>query len=288
MSQTCPHCGCALTPPALREGWCENCGKRLPSYVTTSATSGPGEAKAGSPAVRKRAVSTADAFAWGTVRAGLGQMLLGFVLLDLGFLSIMALVLAAVATPPQPRAVMGGQGDVLLFALSVGSSYALILGCGLVLVGMLLCRAAPEGSSARGFGIAMALCIVLGLLIVLGATLASLSGAVTAVNALSIALLIVFVGLALCWILFLRGVAVSFANTILARSMVVFLVVCFISLGANLMLSFAGQDVPWHLLPGMAKDSFALGWLGFHCVVALGAQVLAFLTSRTLIRGVVG
>ena len=33
----CLHCGAEVPPSEMAEGWCESCGKRLPSWLTDKA-----------------------------------------------------------------------------------------------------------------------------------------------------------------------------------------------------------------------------------------------------------
>ncbi|MGL4551056.1 MAG: hypothetical protein ACRC33_07705, partial [Gemmataceae bacterium] len=44
---TCPHCDSRLTGPERRDGWCESCGKRLPSFARAAPRAAAAELPAG-------------------------------------------------------------------------------------------------------------------------------------------------------------------------------------------------------------------------------------------------
>ncbi len=50
MSIKCPNCQATLGPRDVAEGWCDNCGKKIPSFVVTEA--GGGRPSSSIPGIR--------------------------------------------------------------------------------------------------------------------------------------------------------------------------------------------------------------------------------------------
>src|SRR2546429_270339 len=89
---TCPSCNHTLTATELQTGWCDECGKKLPSHVTAQ----PAASLRSADAPRTSSLALApmhrqDILGWGTVRAGLAQVVVGGILLAVGFAGILAL-----------------------------------------------------------------------------------------------------------------------------------------------------------------------------------------------------
>src|SRR5437763_53022 len=99
---SCPNCGHPPTAAELRDGWCEECGKRLSSAVTEGPlgpVSTPGPIV--SPVARPEGK---DALAWGTVRAGLGVLFFGLFSFLVGAAAMIAAVLLVRAAGESPQA----------------------------------------------------------------------------------------------------------------------------------------------------------------------------------------
>ncbi len=68
MNGTCIHCNAALTPTDISTGWCDSCGKRIPTGAKPAAKKPTAPAAEASPAAPARGSAWA---AWGLMALAL-------------------------------------------------------------------------------------------------------------------------------------------------------------------------------------------------------------------------
>ncbi len=281
MSSKCPHCASLLSASEIKEGWCDSCGKRIPSYATTetSPSSGLPASTQKSRMTDYRTASRRDLLNWGGVCAGLDQM--AFAVL-LTMLSIPLYLLSS-------EWVGAFAGTLRLLLL-----FAVLFAAALVVAGQLsLCRA-PSESDARVLAIASVLCMVLNLVLlallpVVGENLhlpgqAGLSPEVLTflgyfLQGLQLLQFVLFV-------LFLRQTAASLSSPVLARNVVLFLVVSLLLWVGTLIALHSPTVLQW-LAAGLKESLF---WTGVALLEGwlLWFSILLFLVSRTIISTVSG
>ena len=160
--ETCPYCEHSLSQQELTDGWCDDCGKRLPTSVARPVAVEPQrgtgwnrlagtEDDEDGPRLSRRQV-----LGWSTVRTGLIQMFVGLILTLLGLAALLLALLTA-------DGFGGSRGEVenILVVAVVG----LAAGAVLNFAGVFLSCAAPAGSGARGWAVAATVLLVLQVLL---------------------------------------------------------------------------------------------------------------------------
>ena len=157
----CQQCDQPLSSAEIQDGWCENCGKRVPAGLLSAAARGEVEPVASRPVSSQRGPVSEVAVArsksllgWGTVRAGLALVFVGVLLLVLGWGLLEVFVLEAKASTVKEL----GTGKKLLLTLS---PLLMQIGGILLAAGMCMGCAAPSDPGPRGWAIGISICVAL-------------------------------------------------------------------------------------------------------------------------------
>jgi hypothetical protein len=302
----CPACGHVLTNAERSEGWCENCGKRLPGAVGVQTTRTPAareQAPLG-PAIYQGGAS-AGALGWGTVRAGLAEVAVGQVLLSLVLVGLLLVFLSAeLDARPADRGTLGEVLGVLTIGLS-------IVGGVLLLAGMCMGSAAPAGTQGKGAAVGVCVCVALQVLVLLitqatqaenervarqnlrrafedrrlgGGPLAKpMPFSPAVLRGLRLARSAIAIVQGLLFVVFLRGVALTFGRRGLAAHLLFFLVLT-LALGALAFLLQVAIETESALLRPRQARYVLYGSLGVGVVVLLWLLGLTLAVRRTITR----
>lgn len=224
----------------------------------------------------------AAAGGWRTARTGLGLVLWGTILVLLTVFAAVGLGAAVMTQRLGPR-----EGGLC----GLGAGGLLLLGCLLSLAGLGLCCAAP---AARWASVGAALCTFFSLFGSLAGGVGSLLELPPAVLASGGAASALLSGLAgLLFLLFLRGVAVSFGRRGLARQVIYFIVLSIvgpfllagISVGAVLVFRAAGDRggetaLVFYLVVGAVNLTAGVLYLLWYLGLVAGARA-AIVPPRT-------
>jgi hypothetical protein len=278
-SLTCPSCNHVLTATEVQDGWCDECGKKLPAHLSAHVTAAPrSSAVATSGPPPRVTVSRQDIPGWGTVRAGLAQVIVGGILFGLGFLVTVWL------ESSQDVLTARAQGVGLLFLVQL---LGLALACGaiLFLVGLAMGCAAPE-AGPRGCAVAQVICMVLLYLFYALVLPALLTNGVDPNPRL---VLIIFqvlgFGQMVFALFFLRGVAGALGNASLARGILIFMA---IALPLAVVENVLAHILPDRILPVRSGETVAWLFLGSAVAFAVSFLVLAGLARATITRALRG
>jgi hypothetical protein len=238
-----------------------------PSYWAEKRPAPPAPSNsylAGAPRYESSAPVPAD---WEVVRTGLGWMLAGIVVAFLVGMGSAALdnVMRQPVNIFDPKSVdRVRQTAQMLQAIRLLAS---ALTGGMFLLGLCLCCRIPRDTSLRGLAVTMAICGGLSFLLALisnaGLLLLSLQTSAPTFDVQRLALLLLFVlgssgviGLVsgICFILFLRGVALFLRNKSLAKSCTAFLIVML-----TLLALLAGLVVVVLVLSAQTRPTFGGG-----------------------------
>lgn len=258
----CPGCGKSISAEEKATGFCPGCGKVLPGPTSVSAPPPPPR-----PVQRERpAVAhpepedlgiTRSVIAWGSVRAGLGQTVVGAIISSLSLLVFYVINITAVE---------GGGTSALPVTVGLACGVIAVVGIIVALAGMFLGCAAPADSGARGWAFATSTLLVL--VCVLGAVFfVGFRELQKRERAVEQTLLVgaqphlgapawtpdevqrvlyfacgAFVLAVVCYLLFLRAVAAFFHRNGLALGVVCYLVFLLLSLAGLLVLVTGALD----------------------------------------------
>lgn len=274
----CPHCGSLLRSEEERQGRCSACLRRLSSGIQAEQPRPVRSAAWGDerpdllPRSRRRATRPGGE-GWTAVRAGLACLASAALLC---LLTILGGTFAAFVARRSPGAV------VLLGVFQLLSG---VLG----LAGLCLCCCAPRASGMRSLALGSLVCLLLALVLVLGALALDIFLQLPKPDDLAAlgfggCVLILVLTAGPLFFLFLRGVARHFASRHLASECMV----C--GVAAELFLSASGTVLGWslmdfeplgrHILAPVAV--FFCGGFGFSLILLLWLFSL-FVRLRDLI-----
>jgi hypothetical protein len=308
----CPNCEHPLTEAELKSGWCESCGKKLPGWLTL----GPPdrlepalEQPTTAPALPSRVVrkgSSEELLQWGAVRSGLGQMILGLILVLAG--EVAAALQADVTASALRSSQLSGptMAKQIFTVFTVG---AVFVGCVIFGAGTAACASAPADSGTKGLAVCSTVFLVLAVLFLVVYSAAATENQLAEVRAqfqdlnnfgrspktelpfreLTITVMQLFLlglhGLqAVFLLLFLRAVAAFFRNWGLAMGTVVYLVfyLLVVSLGTLAVFALRSKMLsdPQEYFPMIARAVGAAMAVWFVVVVGL----VRGLITRSLLR----
>jgi hypothetical protein len=290
-SSLCPNCNSVLSTNEITEGWCEGCGKKVPSSAITSPRANPSSLAFAEPRLRLTSRS-GDRLGWGTARAGLGVMAAGTALLTVGLLGFVLVNLAGSESrgPSRP--------STFLQILGILNGALLVIGAAQLLTGMCMGCAVPESSGARGVVVGATVCLGLGILVLLFTMMASIENAQVMIENMSrsssyadpgrmerlapekplpysegflkgvwVVYGIMALATSSCFLGFLLRLATHFNRSGLAVSITLFLIINFCLNVLSLALQFSDGPIKW-----LAKGGMGLAYLA----LAVAVLVLAW------------